>query len=211
MFNSTERRRIVHTMGFEGIDIVDVCAVSPGSLSAIAISKSADLLWIKDTSKNTDPVVFKLTRVEGSVYRVLATARHLFVLTSKSLYVWINLVDRALVGQFGSPDMLRLVLPVDAIDMALVNDQYLLLVMGVNAVTRLAIGDIEDQLVGEPANGFNPGFTSGGVERTSLNDIAPVWQTEDIEQVDIAFGADHRFGSSFDHLLGDTVGVSFLV
>lgn len=187
VFNSTERGRIVHTRESEGIEIVDVCAISPGSLSAIAISKTADLLWIKDTSKNTDPVVFKLTGVEGSVYRVLATARHLFVLTSKSLYVWIDLVDRALAGQFVSPDMMRLELPVDAVDMSLVDDEYLLLVMGVNAVTSLAIANIEGQLPGGQVNTSIPGFSSGGFEKTRLDEIAPEWQAEDVEQEDLVF------------------------
>jgi hypothetical protein len=185
VFNSDERSRVVHTMGFEGIDVVDVCGVATGSLSAVAVSKTADLLWINDTSKNTAPVIIRPTHVEGAVYRVLATSRHLFVLTSKALYIWFDLVDRARAGQFASPDMVRLVLPIDAVDASLLDDQYLLLVMGVNAVTSLAIADIEGQLSGKPATDFMSSISSGSFEKTSLDDIDQDWQTEDVEQQDL--------------------------
>jgi hypothetical protein len=182
VFSSDERPRVVHTMGFEGIDVVDVCAVSTGSLSAIAVSKTADLLWINDTSQNTDPVVIRPTHVEGAVYRALATSRHLFVLTSKALYVWFDFVNRAIAGQFASTEMVRLVLPIDAIDMYLLDDQYLFLVMGVNAVTSLAITDIEGQLDGKCATEFRSGISSGSFEKTALDDIDQAWQTADVKQ-----------------------------
>jgi hypothetical protein len=185
VFDSNDRHRVVRTMRFEGIDVVDVCAVSRGSLSAVAVSKSADLLWINDTSKRLYPVVVRLTHVEGAVYKVLATSRHLFVLTSKALYVWIDFVGRALAGQLAGPDMTRLVLPIDAVDMSLLDDQYLLLVMGVNAVTCLAIADIEGQLANNSATEFRSGTGSGNFEKTSLDDIHQDWQTEDVEQQDL--------------------------
>jgi hypothetical protein len=151
-------------------------------LSAIAVSKTADLLWINDTSQNTDPVVIRPTHVEGAVYRALATSRHLFVLTSKALYVWFDFVNRAIAGQFASTEMVRLVLPIDAIDMYLLDDQYLFLVMGVNAVTSLAITDIEGQLDGKCATEFRSGISSGSFEKTALDDIDQAWQTADVKQ-----------------------------
>ena len=83
VFKGTDSRRHVHTMGFEGIDVVDVCTVTPNSLAAIAITKTAELLWIEDTSKRDDPIVIKLTGLDGPVYRVVATPNHLLVLSSK--------------------------------------------------------------------------------------------------------------------------------
>ena len=163
-------------MGFDGVDVVDVCAVATGSLSAVAVSRSADLLWIRDTSENAAPVVIRPTHVVGAVYRVLASSRHLFVLTSKALYVWFDLVDRALAGQFASPEIVRLVLPVNAIDMSLLDDQYLLLVMGGNAVMSLAITDIESQLPGKTATEFKSVISSGRFEKTSLDDVVKDWQ-----------------------------------
>ena len=182
VFNSRDRRRLVRTMGFQGADVVDVCAAATGSLAAVAVSRTADLLWIKDTSSNVDPVILRPMHVEGAVYRVLAASRHLFVLTSKALYVWIDLVGRALAGQFAGPDMTMLVLPIDAIDMALIEDQYLLLVMGANAVTCLTLADIEDQSASKPATGFRRNGRSGSFEKTSLNDIHQDWRKEEVEQ-----------------------------
>jgi hypothetical protein len=187
VFNGNERRRVVHKMGFEGIDVIDVCAVAAGSLSAVAVSKKADLLWINDTSQNIEPVVIRPKHVEGAVYKVLATSRHLFVLTSKALYIWFDFVDRTLKSQFAMPDMVRLVLHINAIDMCLIGEQHLLLVMGVNAITSLAIADIEGQLVGQSAIEFRTGNNSGRFEKTSLGGVDQSWQIDDIEQADLVF------------------------
>ncbi len=182
VFDSEDRRRVVRVMKFQDVDIVDVCAVVPGSLSAIAVSKTADLLWITDTSSNVEPVILRPMHVKGTVYRVLATSRHLVVLTSEALHVWIDLVGRALTGQFASPDMTMLVMPIDAVDMALIDDQHLLLVMGMNAVTCLTMADMERQFASRSAAGFRLGGSSGRFEKTSLDDIHQDWRTEDVEQ-----------------------------
>ena len=68
------------------------------------------MLWLEDTSKRNNPRLIKLAHVEGTVYRVLATARHLFVLTSKAVYVWINLVEQLRFGQLPNPDGMMFVL-----------------------------------------------------------------------------------------------------
>lgn len=185
VFNRDERYRVVHTMGFKGIDVVDVCGVEAGSLSAVAISKTADLLWIKDTSQTVHPVVIRPTDVKGVVYRVLATSRHLFVLTSEALYTWFNLIGRALLGQFASPDTVRLVLPINAIDMSLINNQHLLFVMGTNSITSLELTEIEDRLEDKTATQFGSAFGHGSFEKTSFGDIHQDWRTEDVTQHDL--------------------------
>jgi len=186
LFNRDERRRVVHTMGFVGIDIVDVCGVASGSLAAFAVSRTGDILWIEDSSKHQDPVVLRPKNIEGSVYRVLATPHHLFLLSSKALYVWFGLVDRASNGEFASPNMIRLVLPMDAIDMSLLGNDYLLLVMGANAVHCLPVKSLESQIVGNFHLEKTSGLTSGSLERATLEDVRQIWQTEDIEQHDLA-------------------------
>ena len=73
-------------MRFEGLDVVDVCGISSGSLSAVAISSRGEVLWLKDASKRDAPLVTRLTDIEGQVYRVLATTQHLFVLRASGKY-----------------------------------------------------------------------------------------------------------------------------
>jgi hypothetical protein len=183
VFKGAERRRHVHAMGFESIDVVDVCTVTPNSLAAIAITKTAELLWIRDTSKRDDPIVTKLTGLNGPVYRVLATPNHLFVLSSKALYAWINFVARARAGRFISPDMVRLELPVEAADMFVIEDTILLLVMGVNAITTLAIADLERQSAGEGVTQPKPEITFSRQDNAGLIEMTPAWQTTEVEQV----------------------------
>lgn len=183
VFKGTESRRHVHTMGFEGIDVVDVCAVRPNSLAAIVITKTAELLWIRDTSKHDDPIVTKLTGLDGPVYRVLATPNHLFVLSSKALYVWINFVTRAQSGQFRSPDMVRLELPVEAVDMSVIDDELLLLVMGINTITTFAIAELERQSAGDGVTQPEPDFAFSMQDDAGLTELTPAWQTAEVEQV----------------------------
>lgn len=182
VFNGSESRHHVHTMGFEGIDVVDVCAVMPNSLSAIAITKTAELLWIQDTSKCDDPIVIKMTAIDGPVYKVLATPDHLFVLSSKGLYAWVNLIACARTGRFVSPDMMRLVLPIAAIDMAVIDNKVLLLVMGVNAITSIAIADIENQSNSHAVVQSEPDFTFSKQSDAGLFEMNPIWQTLEVEQ-----------------------------
>jgi hypothetical protein len=183
VFKGTEKRRNVNTMGFEGIDVVDVCGVAPNSLAAIAITKTGELLWIRDTSKRDAPIVIKPAKLDGPVYRVLATPQHLFVLSNKALYIWINFVARARSGQFISPDMVRLELPVEAVDMSLIEDKTLILVMGVNAISTFAISDLERQSTGEDVTQLGSDFTLSKQDNAGLSEIARVWQTADVEQV----------------------------
>jgi hypothetical protein len=113
----------------------------------------------------------------------LATPQHLFVLSNKALYIWINFVARARSGQFISPDMVRLELPVEAVDMSLIEDKTLILVMGVNAISTFAISDLERQSTGEDVTQLGSDFTLSKQDNAGLSEIARVWQTADVEQV----------------------------
>jgi len=180
-FRGVEGRRNVHTMTFEGLDVIDVCGVSSGSLSAIAISPKAEVLWIKDASEPNDPIATKLDGVEGQVYRVLATPRHLFVLTSKALYVWSNLVGKVLYNKTIDPKSV-LVLPLEAVDMSLCGNDYICLVMAANAWKRLKISDI----VSPPADQDNvAGPLVSSIEmsrKTDIRGLTPDWKRHDVQQ-----------------------------
>jgi hypothetical protein len=172
----------VYTLRFDGIDVVDVCSVSPNSLAAIAISMAAEVLWIRDASTRDDPLAMKLIGVEGPVYRVLATARHLFVLSSQALYVWTDLVNRVLFGGEAVPNSLPLVLPIQAVDMALIQEERLLLVMGSNAVMALAISDFEREPTEDLGSHSFADLSPEMARRTNLEELKPRWRSVDFEQ-----------------------------
>jgi hypothetical protein len=66
-FNGAQDKRGVHTLFFDGLDVVDVCGVAEGSLSAIAISPKAEVLWIRDSSTHDNPITTKMVGIEGKV------------------------------------------------------------------------------------------------------------------------------------------------
>jgi hypothetical protein len=181
-FNGDEGGRHVHTMRFEGIDVIDVCPVAPNSHAAIAISMKAEVLWIQDASRHDDPLAMRLSGVEGPVYRVLATPRHLFVLSSKALYVWTDLVEHVLFNDKVLPNPSPLVLPVKAVGMSLIRDEHLFLVMGANAVMSIAISDFERESVAYTEPHSFAILSPEMSQETKLENFSPRWQFSDVEQ-----------------------------
>jgi hypothetical protein len=179
-FKGADAKRSVHTLTFEGLDVVDVCGVAAGSLSAIAISPKAEVLWLKDTSMQIEPLAMRLGGVEGQVYRVLATRQHLFVLTSTAFYFWANLVGKVLFNEMTVPETHRLF--VEAVDMSLYDDEYVLLVMATNDIVALKISDLANQ----SSNLINGAELSGNTiemsRTTEVEDFAPDWHRHDVQQ-----------------------------
>ncbi len=159
-------------MRFEGLDVIDVCGIASDSLSAVAISSRGEVLWLKDVSKRDEPLVMRLTDIEGQVYRVLATNQHLFMLSSKALYVWSHLVESVLLNQDSTRQSFPHVLPVEAVDMSLLNNDKLMLVMGTNSIKSFKIDDI-----------FRNSSSLSSISR--LEDFTPRWVSEDVEQIQI--------------------------
>lgn len=180
VFDANQESRNVHTLGFAGLDVVDVCGVSRGSLSAVAISPTAEILWIKDTSKREDPLAMRLHGVEGQVYRVLATPQHLFVLTSSALYAFANLVGKVLYDKATTSSCFPFVVPMEAVDMSLYKNEYILLVMAANSIMSVRITDLEKQ----PSD--QVGISIEMSQKTSVEDFDPKWQRHDVEQAMMA-------------------------
>jgi hypothetical protein len=141
-FKGEQDERGVHTLCFAGLDVVDVCGIVDGSLSAIAISQKAEVLWIRDSSSHADPITMKMVGIEGKVYRVLATSRSLFVLSEKALYVWHGLVEEVFAQRSASVKLQPFAIPIRAIDMSLF-DEHIMLVLEENGVAGIPIGDLE--------------------------------------------------------------------
>ncbi len=169
-FHGDQDGQSIHTMRFEGVDVVDVCGIASDSLSAVAISSRGEVLWLKDTSKRDEPLVVRLTGIEGQVYRVLATTQHLFVLSSKALYVWSYLVESVLVNQEFARQSSPHVRYLEAVDMSLLNDDSLMLVMGTNTIEGFKIDDIIRD-------------SSSLSSISKLEDFTPRWVSEDVEQI----------------------------
>lgn len=181
-FNGSREGHHIHTMGFEGGDVVDVCGIAPNSLAAIAITKTAELLWIRDSSKRDDPIVTKLSGLSGHIYRVLATPDHLFVLSSKALYVWPNIVARARDGRFVGSEVMRMELPVEAADMSVIDGKWLALVMGSNAISVTEITDIEKQLPRTWLSQPHLDWRFNMKSENGLVEMSPVWKSKEVEQ-----------------------------
>ena len=79
--------------------------------------------------------------------------------------------------------MVRLELPVEAVDISVIDDKVLLLVMDVNAITTLAIADLERQSAGERVTQTEPDFTFSMQDNAGLTELTPAWQTKEVEQV----------------------------
>jgi hypothetical protein len=175
-FEGGEGRRHVQTTRFEGVDVVDVCPVAPDLQSAIAISIRGEVFWIRDVFQNDDPVAMKLNGIEGAVYRVLATRRHLFVLTSKRFYVWDNLVKDVLLNGRSARPTDPFQLDVKAASMSLINQSRVMLVLGANEVLSFKADDFDETgVVGTQteSRGVPIIERSTGVEFVNLS---PSWQ-----------------------------------
>lgn len=168
-FHGEQPKGNVHTKRFEGLDVVDVCGISSGSLSAVAISSCGEVLWLKDASKRDKPIAMRLTDIEGQVYRVLATNQHLFVLSSKELYVWSHLVESVLLNKEFAKQTVQHIVPVEAVDMSLLNDNELMLVMGTNSIKSFKIDDI-----------IRDSSSLSSISKPE--DFTPRWVSEDVEQ-----------------------------
>lgn len=171
----------VRTGVFDGLDVVDVCGLGDESHSAIAVSPKAELLWFQDVSSDAAPLAMKLSGIRGPVYRVLATARHLFILSSKAFYVWANLVDDLRVGRLSAPGLRSFELPMEAVDFSLF-DECIHFVMSQNALARFRITDLEEHLASSASTGENAREARIDKTKGEVTRFLPTWVTHDVAQ-----------------------------
>ncbi len=168
-FAGNESVRNVHTITSLGLDIIDVCEIRPGTLATAAISIDGILMLFSDVLNSLHPITIKLGGIEGTVYRLLSSRGHLFVLTSKAMYAWLGLIDGLLDGNPIEENSVPVIMPMEAVDATLVRDTVLLVVMAVNEVRRIDIRTIE-KLSSTRTDSF---------VRTTLT---PTWLEKDISQ-----------------------------
>src|SRR5207253_1190187 len=103
-------------------------------------------ILLRDALLEQDPVTVKFKEIVGSAYRVFQSGGHLFLLTSKALYVLLGLARRFLQGEdvLARSTAVRGV-PMEAVDANLCRDRWIL-VVSTDHVLRI---DVE-MLIGEP-------------------------------------------------------------
>jgi hypothetical protein len=103
------------------------------------------------------------------------------VLSSEALYFWPNLASRLLHGDKGATSG-ALVLPMEAVDMSLYEDEYILLVMAANAIMNVPIGDLETATAAHLGGAMLPGISVEKSRRTNVEDFVPAWESRDVQQ-----------------------------
>jgi hypothetical protein len=122
-----------------------------------------------------------MSGVEGQVYRVLATSRTLFVLSSKALYVWKGLVDQVLFNKSENLRSQPLVIPMEAVDMSLFDNEHLFLVLAENGIASLAIKELERQPFNHDTTDYESRLSIEMSQKTNVEDFVPSWERHDIQ------------------------------
>lgn len=179
-FPGDGKRRRIHTQTFEGLDVVDVCAVRDGTLSAVAISPKAEVVLFRDVTSKHRPLSVRLGGIQGSVYRVLCLAGRLYVLSSTALYIWSDFVAGAQRGVSASA-IPPIVFPMQAVDMSICTGEYLVIVMAANQVQAVRLDDLpaaKRAARHEKSNGLSEELA----QAVKVESFEPRWLEDDVEQ-----------------------------
>jgi hypothetical protein len=144
-FSGTIEKHDMTTAHFKNLDIVDVCPLEVGSGSGAFASIGIDgtLILFRDPLTDSSPSTIKFKMVQGTVYGLASCRGHVFVLTSKALYVLADLAGRFLRGESVKGVATQiLTVPTEGVDLGLSGDKYLLAVTADN-VLRFDIDSIE--------------------------------------------------------------------
>jgi hypothetical protein len=138
------------------------------------LARDGSIILFRDVLTDESPITAKFNRVQGTAYRLLGHGGELYVLTSKGLYVLGKLASRFLAGEL-DPGVVTQILtvPMDAVDMNLAGDRWLLVVMA-DEVRRFDTAWIHDNVPEADSEHADQDFQSVSVSRD--------WQWHDIEQ-----------------------------
>ena len=110
----------------EGVDVVDVCSLKSAFAprAVVALDRDGRLLWTRDVLDQNPPLAVNLDGLKGTVYSVLSTQGHVFVLTSTELVTLPNLADNFLSGlPMDRPLEAKILRMKDAVDIYLADDE----------------------------------------------------------------------------------------
>jgi hypothetical protein len=127
---------------FDGIDVVDVCAVSSsrGVLAVAAVGRDGTLILVRDALGDADPINIKFNTIQGTAYRLLSRGDDLLLLTSRALYILEKLASRLATGiptdRFTTHIM---AIPLEAVDASVIRDRWLLVI----TPDEVLVGDLD--------------------------------------------------------------------
>lgn len=169
----------ISDISFSGLDVVDVCALNPGSesLAVAAVGRDGTLILVRDMWNQTKPITMKFGNIEGTAYRLMSCRGHLFLLTSKGMYVLADIATRFAAGEaidYSSTSVLEL--PLEAVDARMCGDRWLLIVLP-DEVLRVDIDLIHQSIPAE-------------FRKVQPRSISLDWKRHDFEQVTSQVMAD---------------------
>jgi hypothetical protein len=162
----------------KGLDVVDVCAVASDadSPAVAALGRDGTLILVRDALRDRNPAAIKFNTIRGTAFRLLSGGGHLFVLTSRGLYVLTKLAERLVAGiPPGEFTTQIVVVPLETVDASLVDDRWLLVITP-DEVLKLDVGVIGQRALGDPD------WDEGDVEEELSTTATPDWEIREISQ-----------------------------
>jgi len=175
--NTTQETGMV--IGRFDTDIVDVASLGTDQYpyAIAAVGAEGDLLLCRDIMRREQPITMKFDNLAGRVYRVLSGHGHLFIMTSKAIYTIGGLANRVVQSKFDYSRCENMTLPVEAIDSAVVDDQWLLTVMK-DSIRKYTLSDFSyriDEFAREDrAETGEPDFKEETIKGWSARQLANV-------------------------------------
>jgi hypothetical protein len=116
---------------FPGLDVVSVCSLASPDwpLAAAGLGLDRTILLSRNVLEAQRPQTLRFDNLEGTAYTILSTNGHLFILTSTSLAIVLDVASSFLKGEaLDGPTTIRQ-WPIRAVDIYLAYDRWLLLVL----------------------------------------------------------------------------------
>jgi hypothetical protein len=143
-----------------GVDFVDVAALGNERFpfAAAGLGLDGSIHFVRDLLADRTSKMLHFCPLGERAYRILCAEGHVFVLTDRSLYGFVNLAKDFLDGK--TPDRLMMnarKLDLEAVDISLTDDRSLLVVMP-ESVSRIAI---QSFIAWDGSAGGRPSTASG--------------------------------------------------
>jgi hypothetical protein len=165
-FSGPDTAHRMKTAAFNGLDVIDICALGDNrnGLAVAALSVDGTIILFRDVLQDEQPLTMKFRTVQGTAYRVLSYRGELFVLTSQGLFVLGKLADRFLAREL-QDGVVTQILPMrmQAVD-AHIAERSLLVVMP-DEVLRFDADWIHNNVPEDVANRQSEEYQSAVVRR----------------------------------------------
>jgi len=160
----------------KNVDFIDVCSMSSPKWphAVVGLSLDRSLIFVRDLQSEETPQTLQLGELRGTPYSILSADGHLFVLTSKELVAFPDLLSWYLHGESLDRPFRYCHTPIQAVDAYLAYGKHLLVVMDEEVrffeIPRLAqpMGDHTY----ENGDGELTGWSEG---EQGANTIHPIW------------------------------------